>query len=259
MSKYGLKIKNIQSGSLFEVNHGVRDILDCKNAMLTNSLFNDYMMSHGMTAWKDESTRDIICIDFKYGSKSFDEEIKHLDKTLKSTQEDATIPPDIKKSKIQHIQEIKEKAIQNKDKYIKYSKNQLRNLFYSQGVDVNWNNETIHYKMLYRTPGKAKTGQCMFIREELYDTAREFLYMGITLPETNAPIVEIGAYSSLVTSTIVDKIRINPYDILILKDIDSYFQRDVVSIEIDEQKHTYATHQKDYTLKNTLFVIYFFY
>ncbi len=263
MSKYGLKIKNIQSGSLFEVNHGVRDILDCKNAMLTNSLFNDYMLAHGMSVWKEESTRDIICIDFKYGSKSYDDEIKHLEKTLKLTKEDQNIPPDIKESKIEHILEIKEKTEKNKDKYIKYSKNQLRDLYYTQGVDVTWNKkiedindsptETIHYKMLYRTPGKAKTGQCMFIREELYDVAREYLYMGITLPDKNAPIVEIGAYSSLVTSTITGKIKINPYEILILKDIDSYFKRDVVSIEVDEKKHTYATHQKDYALKNTLF------
>lgn len=263
MSKYGLRIKNIQSGSLFEVNNGVRDVLDCKTAMLTNSLFNDYMKAHGMAVWKGESTRDIICIDFKYGSKSYDEEIKHLDKTIKQTQEDISIPLDVRISKIKHINEIKEKATQNKDKYIKRTKNQLRELYYTEGVDVSWNNwtgkdqkpikETIHYRMLYRTPGKAKTGQCMFIREELYDVAREYLYMGITLPERNAPIVEIGAYSSLVTSTIIDKIKIDPHDILILKDVDSYFKRDVVSIEIDNDKRTYATHQKDYTLKNTLF------
>ena len=34
--------------------------------------------------------------------------------------------------------------------------------------------------------------------------------MGIKLPKRNAPIVEISAYASLVGSSIVDKVKINP-------------------------------------------------
>ena len=107
--------------------------------------------------------------------------------------------------------------------------------------------------MLYRTPGKAKKGSCMFINEELYDIARDFLYMGIKLPEENSPIVEMGAYSSLITSSIVDKIQIEPENILILKDVDSFFKTKVVSVETDEDKHCIAKTIEDYRLKNTLF------
>ena len=84
MSKYGLKIKNIQAGSLYDVNLGVRDNLDSKDAMLTNSLFLDFLKENGLTVWKEESTRDVICIDFSYGSRSYDEEIKHLNGLLKT-------------------------------------------------------------------------------------------------------------------------------------------------------------------------------
>ena len=107
--------------------------------------------------------------------------------------------------------------------------------------------------MLYRTPGKAKKGSCMFIKDSLYEKARNFLYMGIQLPEENAPIVEIGAYSSLATSTIIDKIQIKPEEILIVKDVDSFFKTKVVSVELDEDKWCQAVTRNDYTVKNTLF------
>ena len=64
MSIYGVKIWNFVAGSIYEVNHGVRENYDMKPAMLTNSLFEDFMDKHGLKTWKGESTRDIICIVF---------------------------------------------------------------------------------------------------------------------------------------------------------------------------------------------------
>ena len=49
-----------------------------------------------------------------------------------------------------------------------------------------------------------------YLEGRLYDIARDFLYMGIELPYNNSPIVEMGAYSSLITSSIVDTIVIDP-------------------------------------------------
>ena len=37
----------------------------------------------------------------------------------------------------------------------------------------------IHYKMLMRSPGKAKDGECVFIRENLHHKAINFLTMGL--------------------------------------------------------------------------------
>jgi len=263
MSIYGYKIYNFVAGSIFETNQGVRDHYDMKPAMLTNSLFKDFLNKHGLNVYKEESTRDIICIEFKYGSRSYEEESKHLEKLIKEAQTDLTLTEDQRKDKITKLEEFQVKCEQNKDKYIKYNKDALRHLFYKDGVDITWNtrnksgkiieSETIHYKMLYRTAGKAKKGSCMFIREELYDVARNYLYMGIQLPEENAPIVEIGAYSSLVTSTIVGKIKIDPHNILILKDVDSFFTRDVVSIETNKNRECIAVRKDNYQLKNTLF------
>lgn len=262
MSKFGLKIKNIQAGSLYDANLGVRDNLDSKDAMLTNSLFLDFLKDNGLSVWKEESTRDIICIDFAYGSRSYDEELRHLNTMQLYFSETA-------KTNLAHIDKLNKInkliaiANKNRDLYVKKSAQQIRIEYYVNGVPVTYythnkkgeiiKSETIRYRMLFRTPGKAKKGSCMFIREELYEKARNYLQMGIVMPYENAPIVEMGAYSSLVTSTIVEKIHIPPESILVVKDIDSFFNTNIISVETDTNKQCLATPIENYQVKNTLF------
>jgi hypothetical protein len=71
--------------------------------------------------------------------------------------------------------------------------------------------------------------------------------------EENAPIVEVSAYAPLVSSTIVGKVQIDPDQILVIKDVDSFFKTNVVSIETDENKHCIAVQRSNYELKNTMF------
>ena len=64
---------------------------------------------------------------------------------------------------------------------VQLNKNDLRNKYYKDGASYSYYQKdksgniksvkTIKYKMLYRTPGKAKKGECTFIREELFDKA----------------------------------------------------------------------------------------
>lgn len=256
MNEYGLKIKNIQASSIYECNLGVRDNLDTKDAMLTNSLFLDFLLNNGLKVWKESSTRDIVCLEFGYGSRSYDDEMKHLLKLLGNTEPDD-------EARIERINDLINEAKLNRDKYDKKSKAELRSMFYTDGVSITYKthnksgavikSETIHYQMLYRTPGKAKKGTVYFVCDRLYKKARDFLYMGIKLPKNNAPIVEIGAYSSLVTSTIVGRVKIEPENILVLKDFDSFMKTNVVSVEINEAKECIAIHRDDYTIKNTMF------
>ena len=93
----------------------------------------------------------------------------------------------------------------------------------------------------------------MFIRDKLYKKARKFLYMGIEPSEENPMIVELSAYAPLVSSGIVGRIKINPKNILILKDVDRFFRTNVISVETDENKHCIAKRIDDYELKNTIF------
>ncbi len=252
--KYGVKIKNIEASTLFEYNIGVRERYSYNQAMFSTSLFCDYLMENGLKIHKESSTRDIIGLEFNFGSRSYDDEIKHLDGMINKEQDE---------TKKRFYQILKDKATVNKDKYKKLSKEQIRELFYRDGVNVTYNtfnkngqvtkSETLHYKMLFRSTGKAKKGSCMFIVDRLYNKAINFLRMGIKLEDDNAPIVEISAYAPLISSTIVGKIHIDPDEILVIKDIDSFFKTNVVSIETDDKKHCVAIRRSDYELKNTMF------
>ena len=271
MSEFGVKIKNIEASTLYEYNNGVRDHYDYKDAMFTNSLFSDYLKDNGLKIWKEESTRDIICLEFNFGSRSYEEEIAHLKKVAIKARMEYKLARSYgyksqivkKKNKRQKLSRLFKEANQNKDKYQKHSKEEIRNIFYNDGVNVEYitrkkngdiiKKEIIHYKMLYRSTGKAKKGSCMFICDRLYKKAIKFLYMGIKLPKKNSPIVEVSAYAPLISSAIVGKIKINPKNILILKDIDRYFETEVVAVKTDEFKQCYAEHVKKYKLKNTLF------
>lgn len=259
LGKYGIRIKNYQAGSIFSYDLGTRDYYDCTDAMLTNSLFTEYMVDNGMDVHKEESTRDIICIKFKYGTRSYKEERNHVEK-MKNELEKEKITDE---EKLKVYCDLEKKISSNQDKYIKTSKERIRKIFYTNGVNITYKSvdqktgeisETVmHYKMLYRSPGKAKKGSCMFIVDRLYEIARDYLYMGIKMPEKNAPIVEIGAYAPLVTSTIVGKVHIDPKNILVVKDVDSYFNTNVISVETDADKHCIAVEKENYRVKNTLF------
>ena len=255
VSKYGIKIKNFQAGSLYQCNIGVRKNYDYTKAMFANNLLMYYLLDNGLKV-ENGWTRDIVCIEFDYGSRSYEEETEHLDKMI---EKDDKYSEEV----IDFFKDLKQQADLNKHLFDKKSVNEIREIFYQNGVEIrhdikNKKGKTIkeeitHYKMLYRSTGKAKKGSCMFICDRLYDKAIKFLRMGLKLPKENAPIVEMSAYSSLIASSIVDTIRINPKNILILKDIDSFFKTNVISVETDENKHCIAVPKENYELKNTMF------
>ena len=254
MSEYGIKIKNYQAALIYGYNNGTRDRLESTDAMLVNSLFLDFLKDNGLSIWKGESTRDIICLEFDFGAPSFKEEMAKLDKKIKDCEN-----PEWKKS----LCKLKDKCKANKDKYNKITKQTLRTLYYENGVTIPYRTynkngklqkeEIINYKMLYRTPGKAKRGTCMFIREELYDLVHEYLYMGIKLPEKNSPIIQAGAYSSLITSSIIGTVQIKPEQILIISDYESNFITNVIAVKTDKYKHCYTETINDYKVTNVVF------
>lgn len=262
LGKYGIRIKNYHAGSIFSYDLGIREEYDCTDVILTNSLFTEYMLENGLELHHEESTRDIICIKFNYGTKSCKEEENFFNKKEKDFQ-DKEIKDELDEEKLVYLSKLKNNLLLHKDKYQKMSKEAIRAKFYTEGVNITYKHidkktgeiteQIMHYKMLYRSPGKAKKGSCMFIVDRLYEIARNYLYMGIQMPEKNAPIVEIGAYAPLVTSTIVGKVHIDPKNILVVKDVDSYFKTNVISVETDENKHCIAVEKSDYKVKNTLF------
>lgn len=226
MSEFGIKIKNIKAGTLYEYNLGVRDRLDYTDAMFNNSLFSNYIINKGLSVYKGESTRDIVCLEFDFGSKSYEEKVQQIETLIEKADEKS----------LERLNEILNTVHKNKDKFIKKSMEEIRDEYYQNGVSIDYvtrdkngaikKTQTIHYKMLFRTPSKAKVGQSIFINEKYYKTAYEWLTMGLgnKMDKKKAKIVEMSAYAPLTTSTIVGNIHIPVENILILKDQDSYFQ-----------------------------------
>ena len=261
LSKYGLKIKNFSCGILYEYNLGLREHLTYTNAMFTNNLLSYYLVEHGLKVSKDGRTRDIIGINFDLGAKSYAETRKKIEHSIELQKSSCDDPEN--DERLDNLNTLLEFVESHADDYVKKSKEEIREEFYTNGVDITYTTykkdgsvkkkETIHYKMLYRSTGKAKLGSCMFISDRLYKTAHDFIYMGIRIPKHNAPIVEASAYVSLVASSVVDRICIDPKNILILNDVQSSFNTNVISIETDEHKRCYAKQINDYVVKNELF------
>ena len=116
----------------------------------------------------------------------------------------------------------------------KVSKKDLRNFYYINGVTFESERigkhqkiESIHYKMLYRTSGKAKKGECVFIRECLFHKAINYLTMGFydmmeekakANPEAVFKLVELSAYLSLTTASAMGYLNIPLKNILVVED-----------------------------------------
>ena len=119
----------------------------------------------------------------------------------------------------------------------KINKHDLRNMFYKNGVTYTFEKKNrkgeiveripVHFKMLMRSTGKAKQGECVFIRDSLHHKAINFLTMGLydlmdkqskDDPEKVFKLVELSAYQTLSTATAKGYIQIPLENILIVED-----------------------------------------
>ena len=151
MSEFGIKIKNISAGMLYDVNLGIRDYFTYTDAMFNNSLFSFFLQKHGLNIYKGESTRDIICLDYEFGSRSYNDEHARLVKLFCDADGESK----------ERIGQALKKVEENKELYSKKSRDEIREYFYENGVDVTYKrkmkddsieeDETIHYEMLFRT------------------------------------------------------------------------------------------------------------
>ena len=241
--KNGVKIKTIEAGELFGYLKGTRDYYRKKKAVIPNSLLLNFLKENGLQINR-QATRDIINVSFSFGALDADDEIKKLKKLIKNN-------PDKKNVYELIIDEIEEE----KDKYKAESIQEIREEFYKNGftleyIDKNNNIECIHYQMWFRSPAKARVGDCLFINEKLYDKVIKWQRMGLELPEKQAKIVEMSAYESLTSSSIINTIKINVDDILIVKDVESVFMTNANIVYTD--KNTCKVKEEITELKNTL-------
>lgn len=147
----------------------------------------------------------------------------------------------------------------------KVTKEDLRTLYYKNGVTftsevkdakskqkLSSEEDRCHpidYKMLMRSPGKAKDGECIFIRENLHHKAINFLTMGLydlmdeeskQDPDKVFKIVELSAYLTLTTAAANGYIQIPWNRILVVPDEEVYSDpMDAVIVKSIPMTHTY--------------------
>ena len=77
-----------------------------------------------------------------------------------------------------------------------------------------------NFVFLFRSNGSAKNGTAYFIKESLSKEFRRFLNMGLPAMRGKGDLTSWNAYRGLIASSICDAIRIDPYRVLILEDVD---------------------------------------
>lgn len=161
-----IKIKKYEASSIYNVENSESSMqyYNIGKAVLDDSLFLQYLLSNNKFSTKNDTTNDIILVAFNTTVKSEDGK----------------------------------KVILNRE--------ELRNLAYRDGVIirktiyedkkiVGYSENGTRYVMLCRTPGKAKSGECLFIKEYLWKQTINFLSMG--LYGKTDKLVELSAYQTL--------------------------------------------------------------
>ena len=215
-----INISSIQANSLYRVNKNVENaFLDRGKAVINGSIFSEYMRKHGVTVKKNRS-KDFIVMKFDYG--------------IGEKKEEGTKPTKKRKKGVKSIK----------------TSSDLREFYYKNGATVNWQytdkegnvvkTETIPYKMLMRSPGKAKEGDCIFIRENLHKLALDYITMGLydKMPMDDAKIVELSAYSTLITATAIDYITLPLDNVFVVKDAESSVFKNAVTVKAKDVEYS---------------------
>lgn len=128
---------------------------------------------------------------------------------------------------IEYIQQDKDV-----DKWLEVSPNRLRINLYTKGFYIrNIDEKTgeiidTKYIVYKRSSSKSRTGQCLFIKEELHKNMIE--WSRLNLPFQNGQEIDYAsllAYESLVGSSLERTIKIEPKNILIVDDVESKFKK----------------------------------
>lgn len=208
-------------------NHYDNAKLNIREAVLNESLFTEYMRRHGMTVKKKknskcETTDDFILMKFDYNVPAEENRDKVGASQLRYMYYDYENSDSTDEDNINKKVEIHWPIYDKESGRVIYEK------------------KPIIYRRLMRSPGKAKEGDCIFVRKELYDIAIKYITMSLCdhMPDKNAKIVELSAYDTLVTATAIGYINIPLDKILILQDEEVKAKVPAVSVEVENGRCT---------------------
>ena len=233
--KNTIKIRSIQAASLYRVNNGYKFVikkknengsysglkeykepfLDYGNAVINDSLFAMYVRKHGVIVNKYHRSLDFIMMKFDWGVDEDDSD-KEKPKPAMTTQD-------------------------LRDYYYENDATVVWKIYDSKtGKEIKAKEKNITYRMLLRSPGKAKEGHCLFIKKELHKKVFNYLTMGLWEKMANikgAKIVEMSAYAPLITATAIDYIQIPMENIFVLKDQKSTCYKKAITVKTKDVEH----------------------
>lgn len=203
-------------------NHYDNAKLNIREAVLNESLFTEYMRKHGMTVKKKknskcETTDDFILMKFDYDVPAEENRDK------------------VGASQLRYMYYDYENSDSTDEDNINKKVEIHWPIYDKESGQVIYEKKPIIYRRLMRSPGKAKEGDCIFVRKELYDIAIKYITMSLCdhMPDKNAKIVELSAYDTLVTATAIGYINIPLDKILILQDEEVKAKVPAVSVEVE--------------------------
>ncbi len=180
-------------------------------------------------------TNDIITVTFKYAandnfSDEEDERVASLEKVLEILNHEKGIKN--KKEKVEDVKKIIALAKRNIDR-----KN-LRQLLYKDGFNITINGERKHFVRYKRSSGSARVGKCLFINSRFYKQMIDWSFAGIEHKRgTEMDCSSLESYISLTTSSCIDRFKLKPENILLIKDGESTFKDTVMATRLINEKY----------------------
>jgi predicted phosphatase len=219
-----------------------------------------------------EISNDIINVKFKQKVKSGDQIIQACkSKIRKQDKKIANSETEEKKDKLKNYKKTLEDFISYiesektdpevyKEKWKEIKNDDLREYLYENGFTIKFVDEKTHeveeivYKVYRRSSSKSRTGQVLFIREELYDEMIDWSRMYLPFKEDQPiDLASLLAYESLVGSSIEETIKINPNNILVVDDIESEFDEVCNVVKTDKKSKLLDSFKENVKVSNSLF------
>ncbi|ERI90972.1 hypothetical protein HMPREF1982_03534 [Clostridiales bacterium oral taxon 876 str. F0540] len=280
----GIKIINIEGSEILKEMDGKEIIKEYKTVLPYSLVTAKLNRMH--IKIKDNKSKDFIGVNFNYGYdteklkdlrsriQSQKARVKDLNKKVTIAKKDCDYEEEeeiLEQLQIENIllEELEENY---KSEKLAWNKDGIREKLYRDGFTLvhkhvkkhkETNNEgkeitreevveeKIFYKYWFRTPAKSRVGDSIFINKNLYDEITKWQDMGLTLPAGETKVVEFQAYRSLTASNIEDTIEINTKHILVVNDLESYMDTNIISVELNNSGECVAVPRKD-KVKNIL-------
>ena len=109
------------------------------------------MLENKLKTIHDKSTKDIVGISFSYGTRSYAEELSHLEKTAEKYK-------DLDKNEIvQKINDLIKNLEEHPERCIKKSNKEIRDIFYQNGVNILYETKDKHGNINRKSNNSSKT------------------------------------------------------------------------------------------------------